>query len=213
MKTDELIAMLASSTAPAEADGGVRRLAMALGWGLFGATLLMALLLGVRPDLAQALHLPMFWMKLGMPVLAAAAALQLARRLGLPGTGPGRAPLLLATLLLATWTGAAAVLLASAQEAWALLVFGATWKTCPFNIALLSSPVFVAAFWAMRGMAPTRPAQAGAAAGLLAGAAGAAVYALHCPEMAAPFLAVWYVLGIAMPALLGAVLGPRLLRW
>jgi len=65
----------------------------------------------------------------------------------------------------------------------------------------------------MRGLAPTRPAQAGGAAGLLAGAAGAAVYALHCPEMAAPFLGIWYVLGMAIPALLGAVLGPRLLRW
>lgn len=213
MKTDELIAMLASGAAPVDADAGVRRLAMALGWGLFGATLLMALLLGVRADLAQALRLPMFWMKLGVPVLAAAAALQLSRRLGLPGTGPGRAPLLLSGLLLLAWTGAAAVLLGSAPQAWAPLVFGATWKTCPFNIAMLSSPVFVAAFWAMRGMAPTRPAQAGGAAGLLAGAAGAAVYALHCPEMAAPFLGIWYVLGIAIPALLGAALGPRLLRW
>jgi hypothetical protein len=213
MKTDELIAMLASGPAPVDADAGTRRLAMALGWGLFGATLLMALLLGVRDDLAQALRLPMFWMKLGVPVLAALAALQLARRLGLPGTGPGRAPLVLSSLLLLAWIGAAAVLLGSAPERWASLVFGATWKTCAFNIALLSSPIFVAAFWAMRGLAPTRPAQAGGAAGLLSGAAGAAVYALHCPEMAAPFLATWYVLGMAVPAVLGAAVGPRLLRW
>ena len=213
MKTDELITMLAKGAAPVESDVGVRRLALALGWGLFGATLLMALLLGVRPDLAQALRMPMFWMKLGVPVLAALAALQLSRRLGLPGTGPGQAPLMLSALLLLAWAGAAVVLVTSTPQAWAPQVFGTTWKTCPFNIALLSSPIFVAAFWAMRGMAPTRPAQAGAAAGLLAGAAGAAVYALHCPEMAAPFLAVWYVLGIAIPAVLGAALGPRLLRW
>ena len=213
MKTDELIAMLANGAAPVDADAGMRRLAMALGWGLFGATLLMALLLGVRADLAQALRLPMVWMKLGVPVLAAAAALQLSRRMGLPGTGPGSAPLLLSALLLLAWTGAAAVLLGSAPERWPPLVLGATWKTCPLNIALLSSPVFIAAFWAMRGLAPTRPAQAGGVAGLLAGAAGAAVYALHCPEMAAPFLGVWYVLGMAIPALLGAVLGPRLLHW
>jgi hypothetical protein len=213
MKTDELINMLASGAAPVESDAGVRRLAMALGWGLFGATLLMAVLLGVRHDLALALRMPMFWMKFGVPVLAALAALQLARRLGLPGTGPGRAPMLLAALLLLAWAGAALMLMRASAEAWAPMLFGTTWKTCPFNIAMLSSPIFIAAFWAMRGMAPTRPAQAGAAAGLLAGAAGAAVYALHCPEMAAPFLGVWYVLGIAIPALLGAALGPRLLRW
>jgi hypothetical protein len=213
MKTDELIAMLASGAAPVEANAGRRRLAMALGWGLFGATLLMAVLLGVRPDLVRALSLPMFWMKLGVPLLAALAALQMVWRLGVPGTGPGRAPLLLSALLLLAWSGAAVMLMSSAPERWTPMLFGTTWKTCPFNIALLSSPVFVAAFWAMRGMAPTRPAQAGAAAGLLAGAAGAAVYALHCPEMAAPFLGVWYVLGMAIPAVAGAVLGSRLLRW
>ncbi|KAG5715748.1 hypothetical protein E4T56_gene14714, partial [Termitomyces sp. T112] len=31
--------------------------------------------------------------------------------------------------------------------------------------------------------------------------------------MAAPFLAVWYVAGVAIPAVLGALLGPPLLRW
>ena len=213
MKTDELITMLATGAAPVEPDAGVRRVAMALGWGLFGATLLMALFLGVRADLAQALQLPMFWAKLGVPAAAALAALQLARRLGLPGTGPGRAPLLLSALLLLAWAGAAAVLMAAAPEARAPLILGATWKTCPPNIVLLSLPVFVAMFWAMKGLAPTRPVTAGAAAGLLAGASGAAVYALHCPEMAAPFLGIWYVLGMLMPALAGALLGPRLLRW
>jgi hypothetical protein len=213
MKTDELINLLATGAAPIEPDAGVRRVALALGWGLFGATLLMAVLLGVRADLAQALRLPMFWAKLGVPAVATLAALQLARRLGLPGRGPGRAPLLLSALLLLAWTGGAAVLLAAAPEARPQLIFGDTWKTCPPNIALLSLPVLIAMFWAMKGLAPTRPALAGAAAGLLAGAVGAAVYALHCPEMAAPFLAIWYVLGMLIPALLGGLLGPRLLRW
>jgi hypothetical protein len=39
------------------------------------------------------------------------------------------------------------------------------------------------------------------------------VYALHCPELAAPFIAIWYVIGMAAPVVLGAALGPRLLRW
>ena len=65
----------------------------------------------------------------------------------------------------------------------------------------------------MKGLAPTRLALAGAAAGLLAGAGGALIYALHCPEMAAPFLAIWYLLGMLIPTAVGALLGPRLLRW
>jgi hypothetical protein len=78
---------------------------------------------------------------------------------------------------------------------------------------LIALPVFVAALLVLRSLAPTQPALAGAAAGALASGAGAAVYALHCPELGAPFLAVWYVLGMAIPVVLGAALGPRLLRW
>jgi hypothetical protein len=65
----------------------------------------------------------------------------------------------------------------------------------------------------MKGLAPTRLALAGAAAGLLAGSAGALIYALHCPEMEAPFLAIWYLLGMLIPTAVGAAIGPRLLRW
>lgn len=93
------------------------------------------------------------------------------------------------------------------------LVLGATWRTCPFNIAALATPALLALLWALRGAAPTRPAWAGAVAGLLAGALAVLAYALHCPEMAAPFVAVWCVVGMAIPTALGALLGPRLLRW
>ncbi|MEO8442729.1 MAG: NrsF family protein [Betaproteobacteria bacterium] len=31
--------------------------------------------------------------------------------------------------------------------------------------------------------------------------------------MAAPFLGIWYVLGMAIPAAIGAVIGPWTLQW
>ncbi len=37
----------------------------------------------------------------------------------------------------------------------------------------------------------------------VAGALATLVYCVHCPEMAAPFIAVWYVAGIALPTVLG----------
>jgi hypothetical protein len=80
-------------------------------------------------------------------------------------------------------------------------------------IALLSLPILAALFIALRSLAPTRLRAAGAAAGALAGGVAAAAYALHCNEMALPFLAIWYVLGMAVPAVLGALLAPRWLRW
>jgi hypothetical protein len=78
---------------------------------------------------------------------------------------------------------------------------------------MLSLPTFVGAMWAMKGLAPTRLVLAGASAGLLAGAVGTLVYALHCPEMDAPFLATWYLLGMLIPTATGALIGPRMLRW
>ena len=50
-------------------------------------------------------------------------------------------------------------------------------------------------------------------AGLVAGAIGAAAYAFHCPDDSLPFVALWYGTAIAFCAAVGAILGPRVLRW
>jgi len=55
--------------------------------------------------------------------------------------------------------------------------------------------------------------RAGAMAGFASGALAAFVYSIHCPELGAPFLGIWYVAGIAIPAGVGALLGERLFRW
>jgi len=213
MKTDELIAALASRADAVEPRALQRRYAMALGWGAFGAMLLMAILLGVRPDLVEAARLPMFWVKLAFPAALFAGALLAVTRLSRPGVRLGRVPGALAAPVLAMWLLGAIVLLAAAPGERSELVLGHSWSSCPFTIALLSVPLFGAALWAMQGLAPTRAALAGGAAGLLAGAGGALVYALYCPEMAAPFIGIWYLLGMLIPAVLGALLGARLLRW
>lgn len=93
------------------------------------------------------------------------------------------------------------------------LFLGDTWAVCPLLIALLSAPVFAAVTWAMKGLAPTRLRLAGGAAGLLSGAIGALVYCLHCPEMEAPFLGFWYLLGMLIPTAIGAMSGRLLMRW
>ncbi len=107
------------------------------------------------------------------------------------------------------WGLAAVVLLAAAPGERMPLTMGSSWNTCPFNIALLSLPALVLLLAAMRSLAPTRLRWAGAATGLLAGALGTLVYVLHCPELEAPFLAVWYVLGMLIPVAVGALVGPR----
>lgn len=213
MKTDELIALLARDAGAVAPRIWRRRYAGALGAGLLGAALLMVPLLGVRPDIADAVRLPMFWVKLAFPVLLAAGALFAAARLSRPGVPLGHAGAVLAAPVLAIWLLAGAALLAAAPEDRAMLIWGETWATCPANVTLLSLPGFVVLLGVMKTLAPVRPVLAGAAAGLLAGALGATIYALHCPELAAPFIGIWYVLGMLIPAALGAVTGPRLLRW
>ena len=125
----------------------------------------------------------------------------------------GRIPLVIPIPVLGVWALAAVVLTAATPAERTVLLFGETWTLCPFNIAILSLPFFLGAFWALRGLAPTRPAHAGALAGLMAGGAGALVYSLHCPEMSPAFIGIWYLLGIAIPTVAGALAGPRLLRW
>jgi len=74
-------------------------------------------------------------------------------------------------------------------------------------------PAFVAVFWAIRGLAPTRLRLAGAAGGMLAGTIATMAYAFHCPEMSVAFLGRLVLLGMVLATLIGALLGPRFLRW
>ena len=213
MKTDELIHLLAADDRPVQRNAIEQRFLVATLAGMAGAGVLMLALFGLRPGLLATMALPMFWGKLVFAAALAAAGLALLRRMARPGMAVGHAALWLAMPPMVLW-GMALWALSQVSAAERMpLILGSTWRTCPFSIAALSVPAFVASFWALRGAAPTRLAWAGAGAGLLAGALGALVYALHCPEMAAPFLAVWYLAGMAIPTALGAVLAPHLLRW
>ena len=213
MKTDDLVNLLAADTLPVPRRAAPRRLALALLAGLPLAAAIMLLDYGMRRDIAQAMLLPMFWVKLLFPALLAAAAFAVLQRAARPGVRLGASWLAIALPVLLLWLMAAVTLANAPADTRADLVMGQTWRSCSLSIAWISLPLFIAAFVAVRSLAPTRPALAGACAGAMAGGAGAAVYALHCPELQAPFLAVWYVLGIAIPVLAGALIGPRLLRW
>jgi len=213
MNTDELARLLATGAEAIDTRAPVRHCALAVGTGVIAATVLMATWLGVRSSLAQDLGSPMFWVKFAFVVWLAAGGWMAMVRLAHPGARLARVPGALAAPVLAMWLLAAIALAGADAQGRGELVLGQTWTACPFNIALLALPIFAAALWGMKGFAPTRLRWAGAAAGLFAGAAGAVIYAFHCPELAAPFLGVWYVLGMLIPTALGALIGPRVLRW
>ena len=213
MKTEDFVTMLASGPVAVQPHAAARRYAAALVGGVLAALLLMASLLGVRAEFAQSVLQPMFWVKAGFVASLAAASLLAASRLSRPGLQLGWVPGLLAAPVLAMWLLALVVLARAVPAERASLFYGETWASCPWLIAMLAAPVFVGVLWAIKGLAPTRLRLAGAAAGLLSGATGALVYCLHCPEIEAPFLGFWYLLGMLIPAGAGFLIGSRLLRW
>jgi hypothetical protein len=179
--------------------------------GLLASAALALTLLGPVP--AAELATPAAWTKLAYGAALAVAALWLTAQLARPVArlqGP-RAGVLAVVALMAV-LGLATMLATPPGERMPALM-GHSALSCPWNVAALSLPALLAALWALRGLAPTQLRAAGFAAGLLAGAVGALGYALTCNESSAAFVAVWYSLGILLSALLGAALGPRVLRW
>ncbi|MBA4263745.1 MAG: DUF1109 domain-containing protein [Comamonadaceae bacterium] len=211
MKTQSLIELLARGAGPAQPAPVLQRMAPVAALGVFASALFALVSLGPIPTAMWALPAP--WMKLIYGASLALAAGWLTARLSRPISrtqGPVRAVL----AVFATMLGLGAIaLLTAAPEQRAATLLGETWLTCPRNVVLLSLPALAGALWALRGLAPTRLGAAGFNAGLMAGALGATGYALVCPEVSATFVAVWYSLGILLTGLLGALLGPRLLRW
>jgi hypothetical protein len=213
--TDALIAQLAAQAAPVRPAeiAGRFALALAIAVPLTAAFMVAGLGVDLRPDLPAVLSgspdLPKHLFALAMLAAGWLACTRLAR----PGASLGGLAGAVGLPVAAMLTFGVATLAATGPQARASLLFVEGWAGCAIGIALLSVPTFAGAILAMRGFAPTRLRLAGSAAGLLAGAAGASVFALHCREFAPPFVAAWYLLGIAVPVAAGALAGPRLLRW
>jgi hypothetical protein len=213
MKTEELVSILATGLEPVDTGRARRRLRLAWTAGMLASVVLLAGGLRFNPALSREALVPMFWVRAAFCASLALLAVVAVGRLGRPGTRLGLVPAGLALPVLVMGLLAVGALLDAPVGHRGPLILGATARSCPWLIALQAAPLFLALLWAMRNVAPTRLRLAGAATGLAAGAGGALVYTLHCPELAAPFLSVWYVLGMLIPAALGAALGPRLLRW
>lgn len=211
MRTDTLISLLAQSAGPAPRQLVVRRMGMAATLGLFMSVSLVVFIMGLLP--ASALFAPAPWIKLAYGSGLLVLALVLAGRLARPGVRQGvwgYLPWVVVCVMLMAG-GVSLMLTPSEQRAFAL--FGQTWLACPWMVLAFSLPSMIAMFWAFKGLAPTHLRFAGFAAGLAAGASGALAYSLACPEVSTTFVAVWYTLGIGLSTLLGAALGPLLLRW
>ena len=213
METDALIQSLSAKAAPVAPGAVGRRILLGLGLGAVTSTLLMIAWLGVRPDIREAMATGMFWVKFAYTVLTGLFLTAALVRLSRPGAKVGPFAVAIAAPLAALVVMAAVRLMRADPEMRMPLMMGDSADVCPWRIFIIGLPVLAGADWAVRGLAPTRLTVAGLAAGGCAGAFGAAIYGFHCNETASPFVAVWYTLGIAALAALGALAGSRWLRW
>lgn len=210
---DDLIEGLAGELEPVRP----RRLLRGGFWvtaGWIGGGALLLWIFGMRYDLAAGTPmapLPMlaFWLIVALGLAAAWSAL----RMGLPGVGRDYSGW--------RWAGLAAL----ALPLTAILIgvgdsHGAMEAMkpehgmgCTIDGLVAGTGVGVALFAWLKGGAPTSPSRAGWVIGIAAGAAGAAVVALHCASNDMIHIVFWHGLAIPLWAAAGRLLLTPLLRW
>lgn len=211
MKTDDLIEALARSPEPPPAPNHGLRFALALFAGLAVAATLLVTFWSLRPDIGVAI-MPVM-MKAGFSAAAAAVALPVLLQLAMPGRPLGwRIAGLAGFFILAAAIVAVALIGAEPGERLRLWTGGA-FPWCLVIIPLLAAPTAMLLARLLRELAPTEMRASGAALGAVSGGIGAMAYAMYCPIDSVAFVATWYSVAIALCAVIGSVLGARLLRW
>lgn len=213
MNTEQLIDQLSAVAEPRRPGAAVRRLVGGVSLGGATAALLILLMFGPPLGAVGATGIPAFTMKLLFALAMAGLAGVLLFASGRPGrqVGPRIYWLVVPPLVVAVTAAMEMSALPAPlrDDAW----LGMTWQTCLLSVSLLSLPVLLGTVWGFKLLAPTDLRLAGSLAGLTSGATAAVLYALYCPETTATFLVSWYTLGIFVAGLIGAIFGPRLLRW
>lgn len=213
MRTEDLILSLSNDTRAVPRHAREQRVALGLVAGGVGAVAMMILTLGLRPDFPGAMGNFSFWMKAvytaSLALVAVGATLHMAR----PDAGRARWLWLFALPLGGLALLSVGELMRTPGDLWMPMWLGSSWRQCSMRVVVLALPVFLGLLWAFRALAPTRLTLAGSAAGLAAGAVAATIYGFHCPEVSATFVLTWYTLGILGAAAMGALVGPRVLRW
>jgi hypothetical protein len=211
VRTEAFIRALAADRAVEIRPGLAFGLALAAGAVIAATVFLLAL--GVRPDILAVLHTVRFPFKFVVTIALFAAGLRLVLALARPGGDAAAAARLLAVPALLIGGALVIELAVVPMAAWGPRLIGSNATVCLSAIPVIAIGPLVAILLALRSGAPTAPRRAGASAGLVAAALAATFYAAHCTDDSPLFVATGYSLAIAFVVAVGALLGPRLLRW
>lgn len=177
------------------------------------AVMAVALLFGLRGDVQAFSPHPIVMLRGGALLLLGSACVVAVAAAARPGVGYVAQGW--------TWALAAAALfpltslfLSLRHQQWPMADL--TSQSAPWCIAISTAGgVMVGAvltLWLRQG-APTSPARAGWLVGLAGGAFGTFSYSLHCPSDTVHYVGIWYSAAVALCAVAGRIVVPRLIRW
>ena len=212
MDTDQLIRTLA-----ADSPHRARPVGFALMLALLAAAPVSLLMffteLGIRPDVMIAMRNPFFDLKFAVTLALASAAVTISLHLARPEASLRGFVWLLAIPAGLLVAGISGEMMMPQRLPMMTRLVGHNSKVCMTAVPLMSLPLLAASLFGLRHGAPTRPAVAGAMAGLLSAGLAATLYASHCTDDSPLFVATWYSIGTALIAALGALIGSRVLKY
>jgi len=213
VKTEDLIKMLSTNVAPSRGRELGGALLIGLGIGAAIALCFQCAMFGTGLDGFGANHLSLqtgvIALTLGL-VVAGSRLLFVSAR---PGTRASGSLILIGVVFLVILLTGVFGLMREPHANWSAMLSGQPLADCLVCVPVIAVPTLVALFWALRKGAPVYPALSGAAAGIVAGALAVAAFALHQPAVSLLATAALYGGPVVLCALIGAVLGWRLLRW
>ena len=214
MRTDDLVDILSRNVEAADWRRVSWTIPGAAGLGALVALAIMLLAFGPRTDLSHIRALTFLALKFAYSGATIAISLVYLVRIARPGGERWVSTLMMSLPSAAAVVAVIISLLLAPMLDWRAMILGQQWLLCLVCIPLNAIPPFTAIVLALRlfGSA-THLARAGALAGRASGGISAFVYALHCTDDSVAFVGLWYGLTIALCTAIGALLGPRLLRW
>lgn len=211
MDTDQLIKTLAADNTRA------RPVSLVLALALLAAAPVSILgfmaEMGVRPDVMTAMHNPFFDLKFAVTLALAAAAITISLHLARPEASLRGFVWLLAIPAGLLVAGISGEMMMPQRLPMMTRMVGHNSKVCLTAVPLLSLPLLAAALIGLRHGAPSKPALAGAMAGVMSSGLAATLYASNCTDDSPLFVATWYTLATIIVAAIGAVVGSRVLRF
>src|SRR5215831_6920470 len=212
MDTDQLIRTLAADN-PHRARPVGFVLALALLAAAPVSLLMFFAELGVRPDVMTAMHNPFFDLKFAVTLALAAAAITISLHLSRPEASLRGFVWLLAIPAGLLVAGISGEMMMPQRLPMMTRLVGRNSKVCLTAVPLLSLPLLAAALIGLRHGAPSKPALAGAMAGVLSAGLAATLYASHCTDDSPLFVAAWYTLATLLVTAIGALAGSKFLTF